>query len=78
MPILKNLYDWLHPKPEEPETSTSETKAEAEDAVKRAITDLHDIIERQPMVSNLVSKSKDQLERNHFGELVEASMRGRG
>lgn len=79
MQLLKKMYDLLHPKPvEEPPTTTAETQALADEAVQRAISDLHEIIERKPEITNLVSKSKDQLERNHFGELVAASMRGRG
>ncbi len=78
MPILKRMYDWLHPKPEEPPTTTAEMQALADNAVQRAISDLHDAKSRGQKVSDLVSKSDSQLERNHFGELAALSMSRRG
>jgi hypothetical protein len=77
MAILKTIYDWLHPKPVEPPTTTAETQAQAEEAVQRALADLNDAQERRTEVRVLVSKSADQLARNHFGEMVAASMRGK-
>lgn len=78
MAILKSMYDWLHPKPAEPPTTTAEMQVQADEAVASAISDLHDAQANRSQVADLVSKSQDQLNRNHFGELVEASMRGRG
>lgn len=78
MALLKSMYDWLHPKPVEPPTTTAEMQAIANQAIVSAITDLRSAQGNRPVVANLVSKSEDQLTRNHFGELVEASMRGRG
>ena len=78
MAILKTVYDWLHPKPSEPPTTTAETQTLAEKAVLSAITDLRSAQDNRPKVENLVSESQNQLDRNHFAELVEASMRGRG
>jgi hypothetical protein len=78
MAFMKDLYYWLHPKPVEPPTTTAATQALADNAVQRAIADLQAAQASVPHVSLLVSKNEDQVARNHFGELVEASMRGRG
>lgn len=78
MAILKKMYDWLYPKPVEPPATTAATQALADQAVSNAITDLRDAVGRKEEVRSLVSKIEDQIARNHFGELVEASMRGRG
>ncbi len=78
MAILKTMYDWLYPKPVEPPATTAETQALAERAVESALSDLREAKLRSTEIANLVSKIEDQLARNHFGELVEASMRGRG
>lgn len=76
MSLLKSLYDKLHPAPPAGETpSTPETRAEAETALEKANTDLTAVIDRKSQVAEVASKLRDQLERNHFGELVEASMR---
>jgi hypothetical protein len=55
--------------------STPETRSEAEEALRKADTDLKDVIQKEPKVTALVSQLRSQMERNHFGELVEASMR---
>ncbi len=78
MAFMKNLYYWLHPKQDEVPTTTSETQAQADSAVQRAIADLSEAKERLPLVNDLVTKNLDQVARNHFGELVQASMGGRG
>lgn len=78
MGALKKMYDWLHPKPVEPPTTTAETKTLAEEAVAKATADLRSAQDNRPGVTDLVSKIENQLARNHFGELLEASMRGRG
>lgn len=78
MALLKTMYDWLHPKPVEPPTVTAETQALADQAVANAITDLRVARQGSTAVTDLVSKIEDQLIRNHFAELVEASMRGGG
>ncbi|WNN95019.1 hypothetical protein SEA_MAGRITTE_42 [Microbacterium phage Magritte] len=77
MGALKKMYDWLHPKPVEPPTTTAETGILAEKALAKATADLQSAQEKRPEVTILVSKIEDQLARNHFGEMLEASMRGR-
>lgn len=77
MAILKTMYDWLHPKPVEPPTTTDEMQALADQAVVNAVSDLRDARDNRTKIKSLVSKNDAQLARNHFGELVEASMRGR-
>lgn len=76
MSLLKSLYDKLHPAPPRgSDLSTPETRAEAENALKKANTDLNDVIRKEPKVRELVGQLQSQMDRNHFGELVEASMR---
>lgn len=75
MSLFKSLYDKLHPAPAKGEPlSTPETRAEAENALKKANTDLNDVIRKEPKVTELVGQLRTQMDRNHFGELVEASM----
>lgn len=76
MSLFKSLYNKLHPEsPPGDDASTPETRAEAADALQKASTDLNAAINRNPQVAEVASALRDQLERNHFGELVEASMR---
>lgn len=76
MSLLKRLYNKLYPAPARGENlSTPETRAEAADAIQRANSELNAVFGRKPQVAEVASKLRDQLERNHFGELVEASMR---
>lgn len=74
MSIFKDLYDWLYPKPEEPPAVTGETQLQAEAAIESALTDLQDARDRSAEVTELVSRAQQQLNRNHFAELVEVSM----
>ena len=75
MIVLRWLYDLIHPKPTPAEHTTEVSKAEA----KAAVVDAEDSLtlsriraERSAHVSRtLVS----QADRNHFAELIEASMR---
>lgn len=75
MSLFQRIYDRLHPDTSDAVHSTPETRAEAADALAKANTDLNDVIRREPRVTALVGQLRDQLDRNHFGELVEASMR---
>ena len=75
MKILKTIYNKLHPAPHEKPLSTPETQAEAEAALKQANIDLNTVIRKEPVVNELVEQLRSQLDRNHFGDLVEASMR---
>lgn len=75
MSIIKAIYNKLHPlEPTEP-LSTPATQAEAASALKQANTDLVEVIRKEPVVNELVEQLRAQMDRNHFGELVEASMR---
>lgn len=75
MSILKTLYNKLHPEEPTMPLSTPETQAEAQSALKQASTDLVEVIRKEPVVNELVEQLRAQMDRNHFGELVEASMR---
>lgn len=75
MSILKTIYNKLHPVEETEPLSTPETQAEAASALKQASTDLVEVIRKEPVVNELVEQLRAQMDRNHFGELVEASMR---
>lgn len=78
MGLLKTVYDKLHPAPETMVHTSPETRAEVMDAQARAIDDLQAVVQNEPQISAVVGSLHEQLIRNHFGELVEASMRGRG
>lgn len=79
MSLIKDLYNRLYPAPPKGEPlSTPETRAEAEDALKKANLDLNEVIRREPKVTELVGQLRDQLDRNHFGELIDMTMRGTG
>lgn len=75
--VLKALYDHFHPQPADDNLhlSTPETRAEASSALSKANTDLNDVIRREPTVTALAGKLRIQMERNHFAELITASMR---
>lgn len=74
--VLKLIYDRLHPAvPEEIHLSTPETQAEATTALRKANTDLNDVIRREPTVLAVAGRLRIQMERNHFAELIQASMR---
>lgn len=77
MDIFKRVYDWLHPKPVEPPTTTQETLIQAQTAIDSALKDLADAQERSGQVTELVARAQDQLNRNHFAELAQASMSAR-
>lgn len=75
MSILKTIYNRLHPAEEIEPLSTPESQAEAEVALKQANIALNTVIRKEPVVNELVEQLRSQLDRNHFGDLVEASMR---
>lgn len=79
MSLFTKLYDKLHPAPSTgAPLSTPETRAEAQNALKKANTDLNDVIRKEPKVTALVVQLRDQMDRNHFGELIEVTMKGTG
>lgn len=75
MSILKTIYNRLHPAEEIEPLSTPESQAEAASALKQANIALNTVIRKEPVVNELVEQLRSQLDRNHFGDLVEASMR---
>ena len=75
MSILKTIYNRLHPAEEIEPLSTPESQAEAASALEQANVALNTVIRREPVVNELVEQLRSQLDRNHFGDLVEASMR---
>ena len=75
MSILKTIYNRLHPAEEIEPLSTPESQAEVASALKQANTALNTVIRKEPVVNELVEQLRSQLDRNHFGDLVEASMR---
>ena len=75
MSILKTIYNRLHPVEEIEPLSTPESQAEAASALEQANVALNTVIRREPVVNELVEQLRSQLDRNHFGDLVEASMR---
>ena len=75
MSILKTIYNRLHPAEEIEPLSTPESQAEAASALKQAYIALNTVIRKEPVVNELVEQLRSQLDRNHFGDLVEASMR---
>lgn len=75
MSFLKSLYNKLHPAPVTgAPASTPGSRQEAAEALQKADTDLHAVISQKPGVDALTGQLKSQLERNHFAELLTASM----
>jgi hypothetical protein len=75
MGLFKNLYNRLHPASPTPQFSTEKSRAEASTALKKTSTDLNEIIQRAPEVHALATELREQRDRNHFAELLEASMK---
>lgn len=77
MSFLKVVYNKLHPPTPTPEHTNPESRALAKKAVERATVDLHAVEQNEIKVTAIVDSLREQLIRNHFGELIETSMRGR-
>jgi hypothetical protein len=75
MSVLKRLYDKLHPAIDNSTHSTIRSRQEAQHAAEKASADLDAVRKRDTATQAVVASLKSQLDRNHFGELVEASMR---
>lgn len=75
MNLLKRFYDRMHPAPVTPAYSTPASRLEATSAVAQARRDLNAVVSREPKVTEISGALARELERNHFAELIEASMR---
>lgn len=75
MSLIKWAYDKLHPAEPTPQLSTTKTQAEASEALQKANTELGEIIQHAVKVQEIARELIAQRERNHFADLVEASMR---
>lgn len=78
--MLKWLYNKLFP-PTEPDVDTDSTtisRAEAKAAVSSARAGYRMAIKRQPKVERVVTALNTQNEINHFGDLIERTMKGNG
>lgn len=75
MGLLKTIYNKFHPPVDSVPLSTPESQNEAAMALARANTDLTAIVGQEDRVNEVVAKLKSQHERNHFAEMLEASMR---
>lgn len=73
--MLRWLYDWIHPKPAVVAHSTDETQAQAKAAIVTAQDDLESAQRRAETTRRITRTLATQGDRNHFAELVEASMR---
>jgi hypothetical protein len=73
--MLRRVYDWIHPKPPVPGHTNDCTRAEARAAIERAEGDLTLAQERGPLVARVATTLSGQGARNHFAEMLEASMR---
>lgn len=78
MKIVKKWWDRLHPPTGPIFVSTPESQSEASKALADADAGLCEARGRKPQVENLVERLREQRERNHFGELVQSTMRGGG
>lgn len=78
MGLLKRIYDNFHPPVKSKELSTPETQSEAAMALAKANTDLTAVQAQEPRVKAVVNELREKRERNHFAEMLEASMRPTG
>lgn len=76
--MLKWLYDKLYPRALQKRFSTEETQGEAKSAIERAQTGQNEVRAREQKVNEIVSALRVQREINHFGELIEKTMKGTG
>lgn len=73
--MLGKIWNKLYPPVPTEEHSTAETQAQASAALARAGRDYDTAVKNEPQVQSIVEKLRRQGERNHFGEMLEASMR---
>lgn len=72
--MLRGLLAKLYP-PIHDTCSTDETRAQAQEALKVSKDNYHEIVANTPNVTEVVMALREQGERNHFAELLEASIR---
>ncbi len=75
---IVKAWNRLHPTTPTTEHSTEETRSEARQAVETAAVELQAVNDRAPLVERLTNALREQGERNHFAEMLEATMRGNG
>lgn len=76
--MLRKFWLKTDPKADTMPLSTVATQTEAAKAKTNAEASLREVKAQKPLVDELVSKLHAQKDRNHFGELLEATMRGVG
>ena len=76
--VLNTMWNLLHPKPPTATLSTPMTQAQARGAIVAAQGDLDRARDNKAAIHIKVSALKEQRNRNHFAELIEATMRGNG
>ena len=75
MTVLRWLYDLIHPKAPLVVHTTDASHAEAKAAVSSAEDGLAHAVMRGETTSRVTEALRNQGDRNHFAELIEASMR---
>ena len=76
MGFLSNFYNRLHPAPPPRDVTTIQTRVESERAVVSAEITYQQRMEKGTEVHELVTKLQKEREKNHFGEMLEKTMRG--
>lgn len=76
--MLRELWDLIHPTKESASYTTGTTQQEAIDAKQNSVRDYQEARDRAPRVDEVTSALYDQKERNHFAEMITASMKGAG
>jgi len=76
--MFRNFWKRLDPSADTGSHSTLETQTEAMQAKTQAAASLREARAQKPFVDYLVNELQEQIDRNHFGELIEFTMRGTG
>lgn len=77
--MFRKLWERFDPNRTETDSiSTLETQTEAIEARKHAEKGHREAVEGKPRVREVVNALKEQRDRNHFGEMLERTMRGVG
>jgi len=76
--MLSRFWKKTDPNADTGSHSTLETQTEAMQAKDQAAASLREVKAQKPFVDSLVKELRTQVDRNHFGELLEATMRGTG
>lgn len=76
--MLKWLYEKIAPKNTTKQLSSPESRSAARDAVKNASVSYAEARAKKERVEELVTKLREQRERNHFADLITETMKGAG